>query len=92
MRKVMICGKTAEAEDGHLRKYCYYITADELSDESGEIEVEAYGVGVSSGEKESNARALTMSASKAEHLADTLARNLVTPSTLLDIVEDLLAA
>ena len=92
MRKIEITCRYAAAGSRGISQFKYYVTADELSDADGEIEVEAYGVGVSSGAEESNARALTMSHKKAERLAGRLAAGLVTPVSLRDIIEDILAA
>ncbi len=92
MRKIEITCRYAAAGSKEVSRFMYYVTADELSDAAGEIEVEAYGVGVSTEAEESNARALTMSHKKAERLAERLADGLVTPISLRDIIDDIIAA
>jgi len=92
MRKIEVCRKYTE--DDNSGKIClrYYITVDEIPLPDADCSLENYGVGVLlEPDDEETVRCITPEAEKVERLIDLLATNLVCPTTLNDIVDDILA-
>ena len=88
MRKTEVCRKLVYDELGNGHELRYYITAEDLIGENGDIVCENYGIGVSSPDwGESAVRAITPLRGSIERLAAAAARGDVTPAGLRDAVE-----
>lgn len=89
LREVLIEQREARGEEGKSWRLGYYLLVDEVG--SGGFFCESYGVRVAlleSGET-AQVRHITTSRSRIEELLERLCRNLVTPVTLHDVVEDM---
>ena len=89
MRELLVDTCETEISAGQVGQYCYYILVDEMEVAEG-FSCESYGVKVADlarGEAESVPN-ITVSVSRIDELIDLLIRNLVTPVTLRDVVED----
>ena len=90
MRKFETCRKTAEIAGGAKITLIYSITVDKLTCLSGDAELEDYGACIHVPESGETAciRRITPTGSKILSLANLLAKNIVTPVTLHDVVMD----
>lgn len=88
MRELAVAQKQAQDEEGNTRVYEYVILVGEMA-VSPEISCESYGVRIRerSGEV-SEVPNITVSIARIDELMDLLVRNVVTPCTLRDVVED----
>ena len=92
MRKTEICRKLVFDDRGTGHEVRYYITADDLTGENGELVCENYGIGISSSDwGESAVRGITPLRGSVERLADEIACGDVTPAGLRDAVEQWLS-
>lgn len=88
MRELAVAKKQACDEQGRVHDYEYSILVGEMTVASG-ICCESYGVKVRECDGESEEITnLTVSASRIDELVDLLVRNVVTPCTLRNVVED----
>lgn len=88
MRKTEVCRKIVHDELGTAHELRYYITAEDITAESGELICENYGLGVFSPDwGESAVRGITPLRGSIERLAEAAASGDVTPAGLRDAVE-----
>ncbi len=88
MRTMTVCGKSLK--DGERKELVYSILIDEVRYEGCTV-CEVYGAGIrnrSTGETET-VRNITSDFDRALDIISLLARNLVTPVTLADVISDL---
>lgn len=90
MRKMIVCKKRTESDAGERLTLIYSVTIDELTNASFDANVESYGAGIAIEERgeEVYIRHITLHNSEISELTSLLASNFVTPTTLLDVVED----
>lgn len=88
MRELAVAKKQACDELGTVHDYEYSILVGEM-EISPQIYCESYGVKVKECEGEQKEITnITISASRIDELIDLLVRNIVTPCTLKEVVED----
>ena len=89
MKELFVDTRQVEGEDGCRYSFDYYILIDQMQVASG-FACESYGVKVaaSGGGDEAHIPNITTSISRIDDLAQLLMRNLVTPTTLEEVVQD----
>ncbi len=88
LRELAVAKKQAYDELGAIHDYEYSILVGEM-EISPQIYCESYGVKVKEYEGEQEEiEDITISASRIDELIDLLVRNVVTPCTLKEVVED----
>lgn len=94
MRQMEIYRKSSKLYEEKESTIVYYVTIDELNDNTAGIVLETYGVGVTICESGESAVIpnVTFSKSGIFSLIDLLANYLVTPVTVCDVVNDWLGA
>ena len=92
MRNTEVCRKLVYDERGAAHEVRYYITAEDMTGEDGEVVCENYGLGVSSPDwGESTVRGITPLRERIERLAAEAVCAEVTPAGLRDAVEQWLS-
>ena len=87
MRELLAAVREAVDEQGASHPYWYYILVDEM--EAGGLVCESYGVKVvGAGGEDAEVRHVTVRVERIDALMELLTRNVVTPVTLRDVVED----
>lgn len=89
MMRLLLAAKNVLEGENAGRELKYYIVVDMLTHIDG-TEIESYGICLRFGEAEKIVRAITFSRVKIESLLACLAKNTVTPTTLLEVIDDLL--
>jgi hypothetical protein len=94
MRQMEICKKQLQYGENATCTLVYYVTINDLTDETTGIELEAYGVGITNQERGETAVVPNVTFSKTAilELAALLSEHLVTPVTIGEVVEDWLCA
>jgi hypothetical protein len=89
MKELFVDTRHGEGEDGSQYSFDYYILIDQMQVASG-FACESYGVKVvsSGGDDSVCIPNITTSVSRIDALTELLMRNLVTPCTLEDVVQD----
>lgn len=88
MRELAVAQKQIQDEEGNTRVYDYAILVGE-AEISPQVACESYGVRIrSQGGEVSDVPNITVSISRIDELMDLLVRNVVTPCTLRDVVDD----
>lgn len=88
MRELAVARKQTRDENGKTRTYDYTILIGE-TEVSPKLVCESYGVRVrEAGGEMAQVADITVSIPRIDELMDLLVRNIVTPCTLRDVVED----
>ena len=88
MRELAVAQKQVQDEEGNTRVYDYAILVGEM-EVSPQFACESYGVRIRGQDGEvSEVPNITISISRIDELMDLLVRNVVTPCTLRDVVDD----
>lgn len=88
MRELAVAQKQTQDEEGNTRVYNYAILVGEM-EISPQFACESYGVRIRSQDGEvSDVPNITVSISRIDELMELLVRNVVTPCTLRDVVDD----
>lgn len=88
MRELAVAQKQTRDEEGNTRVYDYAILVGEL-EVSPQVSCESYGVRIRGQDGEvGEVPNITVSISRIDELMDLLVRNVVTPCTLWDVVDD----
>ena len=89
MRELLVDTCEVESTEGREQRFAYYILVDQM-EVSGGFACESYGVKVAAlnGGETVSLPNITVSISRIDELMGLLIRNLVTPVTLRDVVED----
>ena len=88
MRELAVAQKQARDEGGTIHIYDYSILVGEMAVSPG-FSCESYGVRIrEQGGESGEVPNITVSISRIDELMELLVRNLVTPCTLRDVVED----
>lgn len=88
MKELAVAQKQTQDEEGNTRVYDYAILVGEM-EVSPQFACESYGVRIRGQDGEvSDVPNITVSISRIDELMDLLVRNVVTPCTLRDVVED----
>lgn len=88
MRELLVCTKTAQAEEGQTHEYTYSILVDEM--DVGPFACESYGVKITDASTGRLALVphITTSIPRIDELMDLLTRNTVGPAGLRDVLAD----
>lgn len=88
MRELLVCTKTALAEEGEPHEYTYSILVDEM--DVGTFACESYGVKIkeASTGRQAAVPHITTSIPRIDSLMDLLTRNTVSPAALRDVIAD----
>lgn len=88
MRELAVAQRQTQDEEGELHSYDYSILVGEMTVSPG-MACESYGVKIKEqgGDCEEIAN-ITVNIARIDELMDLLVRNMVTPCTLRDVVED----
>lgn len=87
INKIEVMTRTMEDESGKLRSFSYYLLVEEI--ETQGFFCENYGVAVQEKQGDiSQICAITSNRERIETLISLLARNMVSPTTLADVVTD----
>jgi len=88
MRELLVCTKTAQAEEGRSHEYTYSILVDEM--DVGPFACESYGVKIrdASTGRLAVVPHITTSIPRIDELMDLLTRNSVGPAGLRDVLAD----
>ena len=94
MRHMEICRKHLQLQRENNCTLVYYVTVNDLTEPLYGLQLESFGVGITICENSETALVphVTFSKSRVLSLADKLARHLVTPVSVNDVVEDWLVA
>ncbi len=88
MRELAVAQKQARDEGGAIHTYDYSILVGEMAVSPG-FSCESYGVRIrEQGGESGEVPNITVSISRIDELMELLVRNIVTPCTLRDVVED----
>lgn len=88
MRELAVAQKQTQDEEGNTRVYDYAILVGEL-EVTPQFACESYGVRIRGQDGEiGEIPNITISISRIDELMDLLVRNIVTPCTLRDVVDD----
>ena len=88
MRELAVAQKQARDEQGRVHTYVYSILVGEMAVSSG-FSCESYGVRIrEQGGESGEVPNITVSLTRIDELMELLVRNMVTPCTLRDVVED----
>lgn len=88
MRELSVAQKQTQDEEGNTRIYDYSILVGEV-EVSPQVACESYGVRIRGQDGEvSDVPNITVSISRIDELMELLVRNVVTPCTLRDVVDD----
>lgn len=88
MRELLVETLSGETEEGQASSYSYYILIDQMKVD-GALACESYGVKIAqAGGENIEIPNITVSITRIDELVELMTRNLVTPSTLADVVAD----